>query len=462
MKHLAAALSLAGLACQAVAADAATAADTVLASPRWELFVARVQEQALRPAKPEALAAACRRALAAEGAAVAEDPIDRCIAAALAAEDAGSDHVSAAQFKRERELQRRPYVGIGLELVPKKPGEALRVVTPFEGAPGARAGVRPRDLITAIDGEELLPLDMDETLARLRGEPGSRITLTLRREGEPAPVVLTMAREPVRLLTVRQREVAPDVAYLRINQFQDGTASEFVRKLDGLADAAGAVTAKGLVLDLRGNQGGLLSGVAEVAGLFTEPSAPVLLLRKRDATDPLTPRDLARGPVPRLRVAGPWLRQVPVVVLVDRRTASGAEALAQCLREMAGARLVGSGTAGVAHVRTSLLLAGESRLNLVTAEMTSPLGRSWTGTGLVPDVTAVQELEAGDYGDAQDGPLQQALATVRGLPPRTLVEGAYQATPTLPTLSTPIVVPTVVPLPPRRAAEGGGGRSRGP
>jgi hypothetical protein len=130
---------------------------------------------------------------------------------------------------------------------------------------------------------------------------------------------------------------------------------------------------------------------------------------------------------------------------------------------------VGSRTAGIADVRTSLMLAGESRLNLVTAELSSPLGRGWAGTGLAPDVE-VAELARGEYGDADDGALRQALATVRSLPiravgverpsdaPTTVVPSAV-ATPVPPPL--PVSVPVVVPRSPGRAVEGSG-RSRGP
>lgn len=263
---------------------------------------------------------------------------------------------------------------------------------------------------------------MEQTIVKLRGEMGSRIELSLEREGEARPLKLTMNRAAVKIATVRQREVAPGMAYLRISQFQDATPGDFVRQANALTQLADPAP-RGLLLDLRGNPGGLLDSTVRLCGLFvSDPAAPVVVLAKRGGAEPLGPRGLGLASASEVLTpaARRWLQSVPVVVLVDRRTASGAEALAQFLREQAGARLVGSRTGGVASVRTHLVLAGESALNLVTGELHSPGGVHWEGTGLTPDEVLADAGVRGEYGDAADAALPPALKALEGQPPRVV------------------------------------------
>jgi carboxyl-terminal processing protease len=440
------------MAAPALAGDEAAA--TVLASERWRGLMAHLERMALRPVDERELADGCRRHLALAPAMVPSAAIDLCIEQALAAAAPGSTATPPAEWKSLRAAPRN-WVGIGLELGRKGPGEPLQIVSPIEGAPAARAGVRPRDQVLAIDGQDIRNLRMEDVIVRLRGEAGSRIELTLQREGETAPVVLSIVREPIRVATVRRRLVTAEVGYLRISQFGSTTAEELLRHVNGWLDGTAPAPDR-LLLDLRGNPGGLLEAVVDTASLFArDADAPVAVLHTREQAEPLTLRYFGRPPGrgPRGPAAREWLLSVPIVVMVDARTYSAAEALAQFLREAAGARVWGERTAGLAAVRTQVELAGESAVQIVTGELASPGGVRWADTGLVPDGPLPDLAARGEYGAAGDPALEPALQALAALPPRVGEGSATQRS-----VHTPVIVTPVVP--PARSGSFQGGQRR--
>lgn len=266
------------------------------------------------------------------------------------------------------------YDGIGVE-VQQQPDGTILVIAPIDDTPAARAGMKPGDIIIAIDGKVLTPEQADSN--PLRGEPGSKTVLTVQREGAKKPLELTVQRETIRISSVRARMLEPGYAYLRISAFQADTADDFARQIDKLqaqADGTGKGL-RGLVLDLRTNPGGLLTSAVQIADDLLEKGGIVSTRGRNpvaDATFNATPGDRMRG--------------APVVVLVDAGSASASEVLAAALRDNKRAQIVGSRTFGKGVVQTVFPLDNGDAVKLTTARYYTPSGKSIQARGIDPDV----------------------------------------------------------------------------
>ncbi len=265
------------------------------------------------------------------------------------------------------------YDGIGVE-VQQQPDGTILVIAPIDDTPAARAGVKPGDIIIAIDGRTLTPEQIDNN--PLRGEPGSKTTLTVQREGAKKPLDITVQRETIRISSVRSRMLEPGYAYLRISAFQADTATDFEQQIDKLQTQAGAgKSLRGLVLDLRSNPGGLLTSAVQIADDLLEKGGIVSTRGRNpvaDATFNATPGDRMRG--------------APLVVLVDAGSASASEVLAAALRDNKRAQVVGSRTFGKGSVQTLLPLDNGDAVKLTTARYYTPSGKSIQARGIDPDV----------------------------------------------------------------------------
>lgn len=282
------------------------------------------------------------------------------------------------------------YDGIGVELL-QQPDNTLRVISPIDDTPAAKAGIKAGDVITAIDGK---PISSKDGMEPLRGEPGSNITLTLVREGTPKPFDVTLTRQTIRIASVRSRLLEPGYGYLRISAFQTDTAADFQKHIDRL-QADGKL--RGLVLDLRSNPGGLLLAAVQVADELLDKGTIVSTRGRISISDSkfdATPGD---------RLAG-----APVMVLVDAGSASAAEVLAGALRDNQRARVIGSRTFGKGSVQTVLPLDNGDSVKLTTARYYTPSGRSIQASGIVPDVVL--------YPDGEDQPASLADYSEAKLP----------------------------------------------
>ena len=268
------------------------------------------------------------------------------------------------------------YDGIGVE-VQQQPDGTILVIAPIDDTPAARAGIKPGDIIIAIDGKTLSPESIDGN--PLRGQPGSKTLLTVQRGGAAKPLELTVQRETIRISSVRSRMLEPGYAYVRISAFQADTANDFGRQLDKLqiqvsADGSGKGL-RGLVLDLRSNPGGLLTSAVQIADDLLDKGGIVSTRGRNPVADTsfnATPGDRMRG--------------APVVVLVDAGSASASEVLAAALRDNQRAQIVGSRTFGKGSVQTVLPLDNGDAVKLTTARYYTPSGKSIQARGIEPDV----------------------------------------------------------------------------
>jgi carboxyl-terminal processing protease len=286
--------------------------------------------------------------------------------------DPHSAFLDTAEYDEMRVSTAGTYSGVGIE-VAEEDGKVV-VVSPIEGSPAARAGVRTGDVLVEVDGRRVEPDRLGETIERMRGLAGSRVHLVVTREGARAPLQFDLERSEVHVHTVQAQALPGRYGYVRITHFSDSTPGDLDSALEGL-QAADRSPLRGLVLDLRDNPGGVLESAVGVADTFLD-SGMIVRADGRTA-DARFEMDATQGDL---------LAGAPVVVLVDRGSASGAEIVAGALRDHGRATLMGERTFGKGSVQTVMPLSNGEALKLTTSRYFTPSGRSIQERGLEPDV----------------------------------------------------------------------------
>jgi carboxyl-terminal processing protease len=268
--------------------------------------------------------------------------------------------------------------GLGLEVWVNKEG-ALTVVTPMEGTPAWKVGIKPGDRIMKINGESTKGMSIVEATSRIRGEVGAEITFTVQREGSPKPLEFKMKRVLIDVKSVKSELLEGKYAYVRLNHFQEKSGIEVRQALKRMEQKE---KIKGLILDLRNNPGGLLDEAVEVANLFLDGGV-IVSTRGRDKDD--VEVKSARSGIGRL--------DFPMVVLVNGSSASAAEIVAGALKDHRRAIVAGSRTFGKGSVQTVIPLAEDVGLKLTIARYFTPNGTSIQAKGIEPDI-ALEEIDA--------------------------------------------------------------------
>jgi carboxyl-terminal processing protease len=291
--------------------------------------------------------------------------------------------------------------GIGVEIDVRDGW--LTVVSTFEGGPAARAGVQPGDRFLSIDGRDARDIRIEEAVQRMRGEPGTQVTVRLRRSAESHAVELTLSREIIRVRAVEARVLSDRVVYVRLKAFQQTTTHELRRALDlAVAETAGSGGVAGVLLDLRDNAGGLLDEAVLVSDEFLSSGA-VVSTRGRGGQLLSEARASARGTRPA------W----PMVILVNGSTASAAEIVAGALRDHNRAVVVGTRTFGKGSVQNIIELPDGSALKLTVARYYTPSGRSIQAHGIEPDVV-VEQVDTDALREAGQSRLQIREESLEG------------------------------------------------
>ena len=317
----------------------------------------------------------------------------------VASLDPHSAFLDPAEYEAMRVSTAGHYSGVGLE-VAERDGR-IAVVAPIDGSPADRAGVRSGDIVLEIDGRTVEGGTLEEIIERMRGFVGSTVRLTVERSGEPEPLRFVLERSEVHVRTVRAEPLPGRYGYLRVTHFTDATPRDFARALSDLQTAA---PLRGLVLDLRGNPGGVLESSVSVADEFLD-SGVIVRAEGRTAES----RFVLRA------TEGDALRSAPLVVLIDRGSASGAEIVAGALRDHGRATLMGERTFGKGSVQTVMPLANGQALKLTTSRYYTPSGGSLHERGLEPDVSLADALHGGERAEvvATDPAVQAALQYLR-------------------------------------------------
>jgi carboxyl-terminal processing protease len=308
--------------------------------------------------------------------------------------DAVGDPYTIYQTPSQREVSdtdlRGSFDGIGIQVDMKD--NRLTVVAPIEGSPAEAAGFRPGDIVVEVDGKSLAGKTLNDTVGLIRGQRGTPVTLTVLRQGETEPLQITVVRAEIKLKSVRVRMLDEQVGYVRISSFSASTGTEMVAAIKDLVSQQ----SRGIVVDVRNNPGGYLSTSVEAAAQFMDPGS-IVLYQQSGNGDRKTYRTEGGGTA----------AQVPVVVLINKGSASASEILAGALRDNRQAMLVGEKSFGKGTVQNVHELSDKSGLRVTTAQWLTPAEKPIQGVGLAPDQvvelppTATISSEATRADDAQ-------------------------------------------------------------
>ncbi|MFU8895025.1 MAG: S41 family peptidase [Gammaproteobacteria bacterium] len=323
------------------------------------------------------------------------DLIEAAIRGMIADLDPHSAFLDPAELRDVRISTSGRYIGIGVEVGVE--AGSIVVITPIDGGPAARAGIVSGDIIFSVDGMPVSGADLEDTVNRMRGEPGTAIVLGVLRAGLDEPLRVTLQRGAVALRSVRGEFLESGEAYIRISHFTDATAADLVAALRDLERYAGSPL-PGLVLDLRNNPGGVLDAAVAVADVFLDGG----LIVSADG----------RMPEARFRAEatpGDILAGAPLSVLVNGGSASAAEIVAGALKDHRRATIIGKATFGKGSVQTIMPLSSGRAIKLTTSRYYTPSGASINARGVVPDLVV-----EGSEADAEDAQLASAVAALHG------------------------------------------------
>ncbi len=313
--------------------------------------------------------------------------IGDAISGMVAGLDPHSQYFDKKTLKEFREQTGGRFVGVGIEIGMED--GLVKVQSPIEGSPAFRAGIKSGDLITRIDETAVKGLTMDQAVKRMRGEPNTKVSLTIFRKSENRSFPVVITREEIRIQSVRAKMLEPGYAWLRVSQFQDRTVDDFVRKLEELYKQDPNL--KGLVLDLRNDPGGLLDAAVAISAAFLPENVVVVTtngqIAESKATFKAAPEYYARragaDPLKRLPAA---VKTVPLVVLVNEGSASASEIVAGALQDHKRATIMGAQTFGKGSVQTVRPLSADTALKITTARYYTPSGKAIQAKGVVPDI----------------------------------------------------------------------------
>ncbi len=286
--------------------------------------------------------------------------------------DPHSSFMMPDMYKELQVETKGSFGGLGIEISMKK--NILTIVSPIEDTPAYRAGLKAEDKILSIDGESTENMTLIDAVKKMRGPAGTKVTISIIRDGFFEPKDFTLVRETIRIKSVKYKRLEDDtIGYIRLSQFQEKTGEEFDKALKDLE--GGAKPIQGLVLDLRNNPGGLLDQAVTVCDAFLEDGLIVYTHGR------LSGQDMSFTAHP-----DGEKRDYPIIVLVNAGSASGSEIVAGALQDRHRAVVLGTTTFGKASVQTIIPLDDGSGLRLTTALYYTPSGRSIQATGIVPDV----------------------------------------------------------------------------
>lgn len=296
----------------------------------------------------------------------------------LASLDPHSSFMPPEMFKEMKIETKGAFGGIGIEITIKD--SILMVISPIEDTPAYRAGIKAGDHIVKIDEKFTKDMTTMEAVKRMRGTKGSKVTLTIMREGFEKPKEFPLVRDIVQVKSVKFKTLDEGYGYVRIAQFQEKTADDFAKALKTLRDENGG-NLRGLVLDLRNDPGGLLDQAVKVSEYFVEEGKLIVYTegREKDSRMRFTARATAKEP------------HYPMVVLINSGSASASEIVAGALQDHKRAVVMGTQSFGKGSVQTIIPLTDNSGLRLTTARYYTPNGRSIQAKGITPDIVVEQK-----------------------------------------------------------------------
>jgi carboxyl-terminal processing protease len=335
------------------------------------------------------------------------DLIENALNGMLTGLDPHSNYMNAKSYRDMQVQTSGQFGGLGIEVT--EDNGFIKVVSPIDDTPAARAGVKAGDLILALDGKSVQGLSLNDAVDQMRGAPNSTIRLTLKRDGVEKPIELTMQREVIKVQVVKSR-LDGDIGYIRLSQFTEQSDSGVRRAIDQLKQQSGDKL-RGFVLDLRNNPGGLLDQAVAVSNDFLNQGEIV-------STKARHPEDSQRWDA---KAGGDLIGGLPLVVLINGGAASASEIVSGALQDQRRAVIVGTRSFGKGSVQTVIPLPGNGAMRLTTARYYTPSGRSIQGLGISPDVEVHEtRTEGAHFGPEREADLNHTLTNVGGTPQASL------------------------------------------
>jgi carboxyl-terminal processing protease len=330
-----------------------------------------------------------------------KDLIENSINGMLTGLDPHSSYMNAKAFKDMQIQTKGEFGGLGIEVNEDK--GIIKVVSPIDDTPAARAGIKPGDIITALDGKALIGMTLADAVDKMRGPPNSKIVLTLKRRDVDKPIEVSLIRETIHIQVVKSRLEPNDIGYVRLSQFTEQADAGIKAAVKALTQQSGGKL-RGLVLDLRNNPGGLLDQAVSVSSDFID-QGEIVSTRARHPED--SQRWDAKGE--------DILHGAPMVVLINGGSASASEIVSGALQDHRRAILLGAPSFGKGSVQTVIPLPGNGAMRLTTARYYTPSGRSIQGLGIIPDVH-VQETatERPNFGGEHEADYNRILTNQGG------------------------------------------------
>ena len=345
--------------------------------------------------------------------------ISGAIAGMLSDLDPHSSYLDADAFKEMQSSTQGEFGGLGIE-VGTEDG-MVKVISPIEDTPAARAGIRAGDVITKINDTSTKGLTLNDAVKMMRGPVKTPITLTIARQGQTQPIIIKIVRDTIRVRSVRSKMLPDNIGYVRIAQFQEKTGVDLVRHLKELGEKGAP---RGLILDLRNDPGGLLTSAIGVSAAFLKPDTLVV------STDGRAPdskqkylsnsSDYARGESDYLIGLPSWVKTVPMVVLVNAGSASASEIVAGALQDHKRATVLGNRTFGKGSVQVILPISDSTAIKLTTSRYFTPKGRSIQATGIDPDVVVADTAEGDLFRITREADLKRHLTNNTSKQPEVL------------------------------------------
>ena len=305
--------------------------------------------------------------------------IETAINGMLAGLDPHSSYMDPKSFRDMQVQTRGEFGGLGIEVTMED--GLIKVVTPIDDTPAAKAGVQANDLITKLDEDQVQGLTLNQAVEKMRGPVNTKIKLTIMRKGQDKPLELTLTRDVIRVRAVRSEVKGDDVGYIRMTQFNEQTTDGLKKAIVDINAKISKDKLKGYILDLRNNPGGLLDQAISVSDAFLQ-KGEIVSTRGRNAEE--TQRFNAR--------AGDLTDGKPVIVLVNGGSASASEIVTGALQDHHRAIVVGTKSFGKGSVQTIIPVRGEGAMRLTTARYYTPSGRSIQALGVMPDIVVNQPL----------------------------------------------------------------------
>ena len=320
--------------------------------------------------------------------------LENAIRGMLTGLDPHSSYLDAEQFRELQIGTSGEFGGLGIEVGMEN--GFVKVIAPIDDTPAERAGVQAGDLIIKLDDKPVKGLSLEEAVKLMRGKKGSKINLTIVRDGESAPLEISIVRDVIRVRSVRSRILEPGFGYVRISNFQSKTTRGLIDAIDSLKNKNDGEL-RGLVLDLRNNPGGVLTGAVGVSDVFLKDNSLIVYTEGRVEDSELkysaSTHDSLNG--------------APLVVMINQGSASASEIVAGAMQDHSRATILGTTSFGKGSVQTILPLKDNTALKLTTARYFTPSGRSIQNEGIVPDIL-VQEVVDGNEKESSFSNISEA------------------------------------------------------